>query len=175
MIKILEQSVEEESLYKFIRSIRWKNGVHCPRCGSKKIRKHNGQEICNRYYCRDCRKTFNDLTKTIFASTKISLWKWILAIHHMSLGLSNKRIGQEIKVGKHTRDRICAKIRNSIWVQDAEKLKGIVEADELYQAAGEKGTKQVKRDPRKRGSKNAVGVLGIVIRFLLLEPCKEKL
>jgi hypothetical protein len=38
MIKILEQSVEEESLYKFIRIIRWKNGVHCPRCGSKKIR-----------------------------------------------------------------------------------------------------------------------------------------
>jgi hypothetical protein len=90
-----------------------------------------------------------------------------MEIYLLSLGHSNQRIVKEVGVNKNTQDRICAKIRSSIWNLPTEKLFGIIEADEVYQNVGEKGTKQIDRPPRKRAKKNEAGVLGILINHLL--------
>ena len=174
MQALLKKIVDESKLYDFIRSIRWKQRLYCPRCQSHRIRYVSRNRQNYKYYCNACRVHFNDLTTTIFAYTHISLWQWIMAIYLLSLGHSNQRIGKEIDVNNNTSDRICAKIRHSIWNLPTEKLSGIIEADEVYQNVGEKGTKQIDRPPRKRAKKNEAGVLGILINHLLSEQCKEK-
>lgn len=163
------KTIDESKLYDFIRSIRWKEGVYCPRCKSEHVRYVSRKRNNFKHYCNTCKVHFNDLTETIFAHTRIPLWKWFMAIYLLSLGHSNQRIGKEIQVNKNTSDRVCNNIRHSIWNLPTEKLSGIIEADEVYQNVGEKGTKQTERSPRKRAKKNEAGVLGILINHLLLE------
>ena len=174
MQTIFKNIIDETKLYDFVRSVRWEQKVYCPRCQSHYIRYVSRNRDNFKYYCNACKVHFNDLTGTIFAHTRIPLWKWIMAIYLLSLGHSNQRIGKEVGVNKNTQDRICAKIRSSIWNISTEKLSGIIEADEVYQNVGEKGTKQVNRSPRKRAKKNEAVVLGILISHLLWEQYKGK-
>ncbi len=114
MQAIFKTIIDESKLYDFIRLIRWKKQVHCPRCQSHQIRHVSRNRDNFKYYCNDCKVHFNDLTNTIFANTHVPLWKWIMAIYLLSLGLSNKRIGKEVSVNKNTQDRMCAKIRTDL-------------------------------------------------------------
>ena len=71
-------SAEEIEL---INSIRIKK---CPNCGSTAF-KRNGLYYSGikRYYCHDCKSSFNTLTKTIFADKKIPITEWIEYLIHL--------------------------------------------------------------------------------------------
>lgn len=50
----------------------------CPHCESSNIRKYGKtKNRINRYYCNNCRRTFNALTNTIFDGHKIAITEWI--------------------------------------------------------------------------------------------------
>jgi hypothetical protein len=51
-----------------------------------------------RYWCRGWRRTFDDLTHTLFAQSKRSLVHWILATFLLSLACSSRRIDRELGV-----------------------------------------------------------------------------
>lgn len=47
-----------------IREARFRDGHVCPHCGSKKVVKNGRYRDRQWYWCRDCDKTFNDLTNS---------------------------------------------------------------------------------------------------------------
>jgi hypothetical protein len=110
-----------------------------------------------RYWCHSCRRTFNDLTHTLFAQSKRSLVHWILATFLLCLACSSRRIARELGVHVRTSYRWCWWLRNAALSYEMNRqLEGTVEADELYHTAGNKGqarqggTKPLGRQPRRR-------------------------
>src|SRR5437899_2260214 len=55
-----------------LRKARWRDGIHCPRCGSCRVKKNGSYRVFQRYYCKFCAGTFNDKTGTIFHYTPTS-------------------------------------------------------------------------------------------------------
>jgi hypothetical protein len=81
-------------------------------------------------------KTFTDLTRTIYAKTKVPLWKWVygLTILLESTGsLSAAELSRNIEVSYPTALKMMRKIRSSLE-DDRYKgqLKGICESDESW-------------------------------------------
>jgi len=66
---------------RLFRAVRWCGGVYCPNCGSRSIKSH-GRYRCGlkRYFCRSCRRRFNDKTDTILHYPRLSIREW-LPIH----------------------------------------------------------------------------------------------
>ena len=57
----------------FFRSVRWVNGVYCPKCKSYNVNSRGNQGRTRRYVCKDCGANFNDFSGTIFHKSKIPL------------------------------------------------------------------------------------------------------
>jgi len=174
-IKSLKDIIDEKKCRKIFIKNRWNKKVNCPFCGSKNVIRYGRIEVhFHRYLCKDCTEkskkkiTFNDKTHTIFEGTKLSLSKWFLAGNLMKLGLSIKKIAEELGIEENTASRMCNLMRGSMFFQNClNKLSGTVEIDEAYQTAGSKGNgrktrednksrgikKDLGRDPRKRGLK----------------------
>ena len=155
--------IDATKIYKLFREIRWKNGCHCPFCGSNKVRKkgyHTRHEGCQRYKCRKCQHQFDDLTGTLFSKRHQSVVVWMLYGYFMGLNVSNRQIAQELglcqgsghEIGNAIRTEVCAK-------KPAVKLSGIVEFDEVYIIAGHKGLPAAikERKPRRNRLKGARG------------------
>lgn len=93
--------IDDQKCYETVHLLRWKEGVNCPNCNSpdvKKNGKHNNSEFRQRYSCHTCEFRFDDLTRTIFEGSHISLKKWILCSYFMGLNLSNSQISQELEI-----------------------------------------------------------------------------
>ncbi|MFA9398964.1 MAG: hypothetical protein ACERKV_11980 [Clostridiaceae bacterium] len=81
---------------------RYKNGIFCPYCESKNIKKHGKYKNRHRYICKDCFKSFNELTGTIFSGThNINKWNdFLISIQNIvslrkeasTIGLSTSTI-----------------------------------------------------------------------------------
>jgi len=101
----------------YIHTLRWKERpLHGPRCQSHNIRPwgtyHYRPEL-HRYWCKGCRRTFNDLTHTLLAQAKHSLAHGILAPFLLCLSCSSRRIVRELGVHVRPNDRWCWWVRNA--------------------------------------------------------------
>lgn len=145
----------EEKCVKVLISIRWKNKLVCLFCNSNNVKK-NGvrQKFYHKYICLDCKKSFNEKTGTIFENSKIPIREWIYIGKELKRGISINKINNELGRKYDHVHRIARKIMDSTYERRfLETLSGKVEIDEMYIAAGEKGSKTLKRMPRKRGLK----------------------
>ena len=89
---------DEQSALDFIEQERWPDGVVCPRCDSKRVRKLS---VSNRYQCNGCRKKFSVRTGTVFERSHIPLHKWLYAIFLMQTtrkGISSIQLGKELGI-----------------------------------------------------------------------------
>ncbi len=144
---MINKLFNEKKCVNIFLKLRWLNGITCPFCGSTRIIRYGkSRRYYHRYLCKDCteknkeRTIFNDLTGTIFEGTKLSLSKWFLAGYLMKLGLSIKKIAEELEIEENTASRMCNLIRGSMFFHNClQKLSGTVEMDEVYQTAGNKG------------------------------------
>ena len=57
----------EASAANLLEQVRWRDGLYCPRCQSESVIKHGSFREYQRYLCKDCDRTFNPKTGTIFA------------------------------------------------------------------------------------------------------------
>lgn len=121
-----------------IRKVHWEENKYCPHCGCiNDIKTHSkSKNGIYRYFCENCLSTFTDLTGTIFARSKISLWKWIygLIILFESTGcLSAAELSRNIKVSYPTAWKMLKKLRS--YLKDEQfkgKLRGVIESDEAW-------------------------------------------
>jgi transposase-like protein len=151
----LHQLLHADTCHAYIHRLRWKDRpLQCPRCQSDNVGPwgtYHYRPRCKRYRCRDCKRTFNDLTGTLFDRSKRSLAHWMLATFLLCLSCSSRRIARELGVHIRTGYRWCWWLRNAALSSEMHRqLGGTVEADDLYHPAGNKGQ-------AKQGGKKALG------------------
>jgi transposase-like protein len=164
----LPQLFNAEQYQAYIHMLRWKDRpLQCPRCQSPNIGPwgtYHYRPGCTRYWCHDCKRTFNDLTDTLLHQSKRPLSYWIFATFLLCLACSSRRIAREVGVHIRTSYRWCWWLRNAALSYEMQRwVEGTVEADELYHTAGNKGqatqggTKALGRRARSRRKKREPG------------------
>jgi transposase-like protein len=71
----------EANAVNLLEQVRWREGLQCPRCQSESVIKHRSYRAYQRYLCKDCDRTFNPETGTIFAHPLIGFDKLLFAFY----------------------------------------------------------------------------------------------
>ena len=142
-----------------LESLKWPEGVKCPRCGSDKISRIKKRD---QFDCDACRYQFSVTAGTIFHDSHLPLWKWFLAVYLMTeskKGISANQLKRTLKVSYKTAWYLCHRIRKAMEEAaiNNPKLDGVVEVDETYI-----GGRYDKR--RKRGPWEKQAVMGLLQR-----------
>lgn len=64
---------DELTAIELLRSVRWSDGVHCPRCGSQDVREVRTERSLEVLSCRECRYNFNTAADTYFHGSRIPI------------------------------------------------------------------------------------------------------
>ncbi|MDR2967500.1 MAG: transposase [Methanobacteriaceae archaeon] len=102
--------LKEEDALRIFRSIRWADGVYCPKCKSFNIYNRGIQGNSNKYSCNECENNFSDFTNTPFEYNKIPLAKIIYIIANMRSKSINK-LAIELELHRNTVSRHHKRIR----------------------------------------------------------------
>ncbi|ELZ81078.1 ISH4-type transposase [Haloferax elongans ATCC BAA-1513] len=133
-----------------LEQVRWRDGVECPRCRSDRTVKNGSYGPFQRYLCKNCDRTFNDKTGTIFAHSKVALRKWLFSIYaFLRFNTSLRQLHREIGVTYKTMHRRVERFTRALDVPQLN-LVGPVEIDEVYVSAGLKGRER-DQESRSRG------------------------
>ena len=122
----------------FLVSRRWRDGVMCPRCGSKEVRFLSTRRIWECKSKHDKRQ-FSIKVNTIFEDSPISLDKWLLAvwmIANCKNGVSSYEIHRAVGVTQKSAWFMMHRIRLALDLGTFHKLGGgpenEVEVDETF-------------------------------------------
>lgn len=158
----------EEEAHKMVESIRWPNGVVCPKCGSNKgaykMQSKPGTKKPMRpglYKCKVCAQKFTVSMGTIFEDSHIPLNKWLVAIYLMNAskkGVSAHQLHRMLDITYKSAWFMAHRIRYAMTEQPLGQLLGTIEADETYIGGKMHGGK------RGRGSENKTPVFALVER-----------
>jgi len=135
----LRTFVSERRAANLLQQVRWRDGVYCPRCRAESVIRYGSYREFQRYLCKDCGRTFNDKTGTVFEYSAIPLRKWYLAVYtYIRLNTSIRQLDVELAVSYKT---VYRRVQRFLRALDAPRpqLEGPVEIDELYVNAGKKG------------------------------------
>ncbi len=66
-----------------LEALRWPEGVSCPLCSSRRVRRMGGRTQAGMFLCNGCRGKFTVRTGTVFQRSHIPIRKWLLATHMM--------------------------------------------------------------------------------------------
>jgi transposase-like protein len=153
LLKQLQLEVVDEN--KIISTRQLNVTSKCPHCDSTKIIKFGQYKGTSRFKCKDCNKTFNDLTGTSVSCVKKKKL-WLKAIDLMLQSKSIRDAAKELKVSTKTvfewRHKVLTALEN-IFKKD---FKGIVEMDDIFFNFNQKGRKDkfVEKGRVKRGISN---------------------
>lgn len=131
--------VSERRAANLLAQVRWRDGVYCPRCRAESVIRYGSYRVFQRYLCKDCDRTFNDQTGTVFEHSAVALRKWFLAVYtYIRFNTSLRQLDVEIDVSYKT---VYQRVQRFLRALDAPRLhlEGPVEIDELYVKAGLKG------------------------------------
>ncbi len=126
------------------------NEMKCPHCSETKVQRWGKCSGLQRYRCKNCRRTFNSLTGTPLARLR-KKEIWIDFAKCINEGLSVRKSASICKVNKNTTFKWRHRFLQNAKEIKTDSLQGIVEADETYFLRSEKGNRNLKREPRKRG------------------------
>jgi transposase-like protein len=138
---------------------RWPDGFSCPRCGGMThcILFSLGRPL---FQCHTCHRQTSVIAGTLFASTKLPLTKWFLAIYLISqakTGLSALQLKRDIGVSYPTAWLMHHKVMTAMAAREAQhRLSGSVQVDDAYLGGERAGGK------RGRGSENKVPFVAAV-------------
>lgn len=94
--------INEAYCYEKIREIKWKKGIECLDCGSNDIRRNGhdkGIEHRQRYVCKNCNKSFTDISNTVIASNHVSIQKWMVCAALKDF-MSNKQMAKALELSE---------------------------------------------------------------------------
>ena len=124
----------------------------CPHCHSSLINRHGKVNKIQRYRCKNCSKTFVATTGTPLARLRYKeLW-----LDYIRCMLDSKVLrvcAEECRINLKTSFRWRHRFLALPSTLKANRLEGIIEADETLFPYSEKGSKKLSRPPHKRGMK----------------------
>jgi transposase-like protein len=104
---------DEKVAMAFFRSIRWVNGVYCPKCKSYNINNRGIQGRTRRYSCKDCGSNFNDFTGTFFHKSKIPLGIMLYILFNLDNKTTTK-LSEELDYSRQCISRISKLFRDKL-------------------------------------------------------------
>lgn len=150
----------------FMVSIRWPEGITCPRCGSDQ---HTFISTRRTWQCKGCKKMFTVKLGTVMEDSPIGLDKWLCAmwmICNDKNGVSSYEIHRGIGITQKSAWFLLHRIRLAMQEGSFEKMKGTVEVDETFVGGKAKNMHKERRKLLIQG-RGAVGkaiVMGILER-----------
>ena len=149
MFNLVAFLADERRCANLLRRIRWRryNSITCIYCHSENIKKNGRYRAYQKYYCKCCKKNFNDKTDTIFHYSHTPLKKWFIVLYLFFVlwpGCSIMETSLQTDIPYYICcDRfvrtVMERIASSSYKSDNVKLTGVIEADEFYIKAGLKG------------------------------------
>lgn len=104
---------DEKVAMAFFRSIRWVNGVYCPKCKSYNINNRGIQGRTRRYSCKDCGSNFNDFTGTFFHKSKIPLGIMLYILFNLD-NKTTTQLSEELDYSRQCISRISKLFRDKL-------------------------------------------------------------
>ncbi len=124
----------------------------CPSCACDRYYRHGHANGLQRYRCRACHRTFNDLSGTPLARLRLRE-KWLDNLHAVLQSKPVRKAANEVGVHRNTAFRWRHRFLDQPKHDRPRQLSGIVEADEMFILESQKGSRSLKRAPRKRGGR----------------------
>lgn len=113
-----------------LESLRWPEGVRCPRCESDKVYR---AEPRKQFDCALCGYQFSVTAGTIFHDSHLGLPRWFAAVYlicESKKGISANQMKRVLGVSYKTAWYLCHRIRAAMKDATPEQLRGIIEIDE---------------------------------------------
>ena len=139
----LKDYMDEDACYRKLVELFHPDGLACPRCGQQQRLSvhHRHREPVLDYQCGDCGRVFNAWTGTILQGTHRRPSQLVLILYGVATGEPTAQMARELGCDrKHLLDlrhRLQEHARR--WLDRNPLDDAVVEADEMYQNAGEKG------------------------------------
>lgn len=160
----LTEIVSEQECYAYLMRILHPEGLKCPQghpLPADQAPHDRHRAPIMDYRCRTCGRVFNIFTGTIWQGTHLSCTTIVLLIRGVVQGLPTLQLAEELGVGYET----LLRWRHRIQQMGLAKLPAdplpdtVVESDEMFQNAGEKGTPhQDPCDPPRRRANKRRGI-----------------
>jgi transposase-like protein len=154
--------LDDHACYRALVRLLHPDGLACPRCGARTgllVHRRHRDPVTD-YRCRACRRVFNAFTATPLRRTRRSPAQLILILRGVAQGQTTAAMARELGVDRprllELRHRLQAR---ALAACDRTPLADAqVEADEVYQNAGEKGRGHPDPgDPPRRRANQAAG------------------
>lgn len=130
LMKLMEAFDTDKECRAAIESLRWPDGVRCPRCEGEKVYR---AEPRKQFDCASCGYQFSVTAGTIFHDSKLGLPKWFVAVYLMceaKKGVSANQMKRTLGISYKTAWYLCHRIRAAMRDDTPNPLRGIVEVDE---------------------------------------------
>jgi transposase-like protein len=143
--------MDEDACYAKLVGWLHPDGLACPRCGARDglgvHRRHRAPVLD--YRCAACRRVFNAFTGTALQATKRRPAELVLILRGFAQGVSTARLARELGCDRRELLDQRHRLQHLAWrFRDQSRLEDpVVEADEMYQNAGEK--RRAARRPRR--------------------------
>ena len=139
----LQRYGSEPQCAEAIFKARWPRGYRCRACGS---RSHCRLRTRKLFQCNTCKHQVSLTAGTLFASTRLPLTTWFLAIHLLTQskhGISSLELARQLGVSQNTAWQLKHKLMQAMRERDERvPLAGIVQVDDAYwggQRHGQRG------------------------------------
>lgn len=150
----LDQYGTEVACARALRRARWPKGFVCPRCAGRRYSRCANRHGERLWQCAKCRHQTSLISDTLFASTKLPLTRWFLALYLLTQSKTNMaalELMRHLGVCYRTAWRIKHKIMQAMTEREAgRQLGGTVLLDDAYLGGERNGGKA------GRGSENKV-------------------
>jgi transposase-like protein len=164
---------DDQKCRSYLEHLRWKDGIHCPKCDGQKI-----SSILRRdqFDCDSCRYQFSVTAGTIFHDTHLPLTKWLLAVYlicQSRKGMSANQLKRMLGINYRTAWYLSHRIRHAMAeTQPGVKLGGTCEVDQTY-VGGKKIGWGVGRGKRAKEVVIGIRERGGLLRFFHAEDAKS--
>lgn len=139
LLQFEQQFRNEQVCREYLAQIRWPTGFVCPRCGNLEA----WETSRGLWVCQSCRRHVSLMSGTIFQGSRIPLTMWFRAMWHVTNqkhGMSALGLQRALGLGSYrTAWLMLHKLRQAMVRPGREPLSGVVEVDETYWGAPERG------------------------------------
>jgi ribosomal protein L37AE/L43A len=159
MPEFLERYGTEAKCQAALQAVRWPDGFACPECGAP-ARTRFVRGGLPYWQCGGCQHQCSLISGTIFASSKLSLSRWFLAMQLLTQSKNNVsalELMRQLGVSYRTAWLVKHKIMEAMRLrEECRELDGRVEIDDAYLGGERSGGKT------GRGSENKVPIVAAV-------------